>query len=103
MKLVTVALMGALLSSTAFAATTPTPAVQYKKFCSSCHDTGTGNAPKFGNKDQWAPRIAKGNEALYNTAINGSKVNPLMLPRAGTKLSDGELKAIVDYMVAAAK
>ncbi len=72
----------------------------YKAKCLSCHATGVAGAPIFGNKEQWAPRIAKGMDALMDTAINGSKVNPAMLPKGGAAdLSDTEIKSIVEYMV----
>ncbi|MFK5987073.1 MAG: c-type cytochrome [Pseudomonadota bacterium] len=74
----------------------------YKIKCAVCHAAGVAGAPIFGNKEQWAARIAKGMDALYDTALNGSKVNPAMLPKGGSAdLSDAQVKAIVEYMVAA--
>ncbi len=76
----------------------------YKAKCATCHAAGVAGAPIVGNKDQWAPRIAKGMDALYDTALNGSKVNPAMLPKGGfADLSDDSVKAIVDYMVNTSK
>jgi cytochrome c5 len=73
----------------------------YESTCFACHGTGVANAPKFGDKSAWGPRIARGMKALYNTALNGK--GP-MLPRGGNpNLSDAEVKAGVDYMVGAAK
>ena len=43
----------------------------YTKACASCHATGAANAPKFGDKAAWAPRIKTGMPALYNTALKG--------------------------------
>lgn len=71
--------------------------------CFACHGPATAaalNAPAIGDKAAWKDRIAKGVDALYATAINGSATNPVMAPRGGTGLSDEELKAAVDYMVA---
>jgi len=57
-----------------------------------------------GNKDDWTARIAKGMDALYDTALNGSKVNPAMLPRGGAfDLNDAQIKSIVDHMVNSSK
>ncbi|MCF6354165.1 MAG: c-type cytochrome [Candidatus Polarisedimenticolaceae bacterium] len=75
----------------------------YNAVCKNCHDAPMAAAvmsPEVGNKEQWAPRIAKGADALYDVAINGSKVNPAMTPR-GTcpDCTDDELKAAVDYMI----
>ena len=62
-----------------------------------CHDTGAGGAPKVGDKDAWAPRIATGMDELMKVAINGRGGMPA---RGGTKASDDELKTVVEYMVA---
>ena len=37
----------------------------YQKSCQVCHAAGVAGAPKLGDKDAWAPRIAKGNDALF--------------------------------------
>jgi cytochrome c5 len=69
----------------------------FGSICQACHMTGAAGAPVVGNKAAWAPRIAKGKEALYNSALNGKNAMP---PRGGNPaLSDAEVKAAVDYMV----
>lgn len=80
----------------AAAATGEVPAL-YKKSCAMCHGTGAGGAPKVGDKDAWAPRIATGMDELMKVAINGRGGMPA---RGGTKASDDELKTVVEYMVA---
>ena len=80
----------------AAAATDEVPAL-YKKSCAMCHGTGAGGAPKVGDKDAWAPRIATGMDELMKVAINGRGGMPA---RGGTKASDDELKTVVEYMVA---
>ena len=77
-------------------ATGEVPAL-YKKSCAMCHGTGAGGAPKVGDKDAWAPRIATGMDELMKVAINGRGGMPA---RGGTKASDDELKTVVEYMVA---
>jgi cytochrome c5 len=69
----------------------------YQSTCQACHATGAAGAPKVGDKEAWAPRIATGMDALYSSAINGKNV----MPPKGTCASctDDELKAAVDYMV----
>lgn len=69
--------------------------------CVACHASGALNAPIIGNADQWAPRLEKGMETLYDHAINGFKNMPA---RGGnSNLSDEEVKAAVDYMTAQAE
>ncbi len=65
--------------------------------CTACHSTGAAGAPKLGDKEAWAPRIAAGMDALMNSAINGKK----SMPPRGTcaDCSDEELKHAVEYMV----
>lgn len=69
--------------------------------CSACHAAGVAGAPKFGNKDDWAPRIAKGIDALMVTVLNGKGA----MPPKGTcmECSDDQLKAAAQYMVNAAQ
>ena len=83
----------------AAAATGDVPAL-YKKSCAMCHGTGAGGAPKVGDKDAWAPRIATGMDELMKVAINGRGGMPA---RGGTKASDDEIKAVVEYMVSQAQ
>ena len=73
----------------------------YSSVCFACHATGVAGSPVFANKEQWAPRIATGMDALYHTALTGKGAMP---PKGGnTSLSDDDVKAAVDYMVSEAK
>ncbi len=76
------------------------PPALYAQVCSACHASGVAGAPKFGDKAAWAPRIAQGIDALVAVAIHGKGVMP---PRGGSQASDAEIKAVVTYMVNAAK
>lgn len=70
--------------------------------CSLCHEGGAGGAPRIGNRSEWEPRAARGKLALYETALKG-KPNTAMMPRGGFRdLSNDEVMAAVDYMVARA-
>ena len=62
-------------------------------------------APKLDDKADWDPRIAQGTETLYKHAIEGfTGAKGVMPPRGGAaNLSDDELKAAVDHMVAVPK
>ncbi|MEX1201384.1 MAG: c-type cytochrome [Methylophaga sp.] len=65
--------------------------------CATCHVSGLLQAPRLGNKGDWAPRLEKGMETLYDHAINGFKNMPA---RGGRQdLSDDEVKQAVDYMI----
>jgi cytochrome c5 len=73
----------------------------YDKVCTVCHASGVANAPKYGDKAAWGPRIAQGKDALFNSVNKGKGAMP---PRAGNAdLKDEDIKAAIDYMVAAAK
>jgi cytochrome c5 len=73
----------------------------YDTTCALCHTPGLAGAPKFGDKAAWAPRIEQGIDHLVELAIKGIRAMP---PRGGNpKLSDAEMHAAVEYMVAAAK
>jgi len=73
----------------------------YESTCMACHAAGVANAPKFGDKNAWAPHLTHGVKALYNTALKGKGPMP---PKGGNlTLSDADVRAAVDYMVAAVK
>lgn len=78
-----------------------TPEDVYNTYCQACHATGANNAPVFANAEAWAPRVAKGIDALYESGING--FNNGAMPARGTCVdcTDDEIKATVDYMVQA--
>ncbi len=70
----------------------------YNKTCATCHNAGVAGAPKLEDTAAWAPRLEKGMEALYRSAIDGM---PPAMPAKGMcfACSDDDLKALVDYMV----
>ncbi|MEZ5478063.1 MAG: c-type cytochrome [Thiolinea sp.] len=69
----------------------------YRGICFSCHDSGVANSPKPGDKAAWEPRIAAGIDALYNSVLQGKGHAG---QRRQSALSDDEIKAAVDWMVA---
>ncbi|MHC8441046.1 MAG: c-type cytochrome [Candidatus Eutrophobiaceae bacterium] len=73
----------------------------YNQMCVACHSIAGIGAPVTGNIDDWAPRLAKGKDVLYENAINGyTGPEGYMMPaRGGGSFSDEEVKAAVDYMV----
>jgi cytochrome c5 len=73
----------------------------YGQVCAACHDTGAAGAPKKGDVEAWAPRLEKGSETLYSHAING--FNAMPAKGANPSLSDDEVKAAVDHLVATSK
>lgn len=77
----------------------------FKAVCSMCHQTGAGGAPVFGNKEDWAPRIAQGKDTLYKHALGGFTGNKGTMPAKGgsASLADDDVKAAVDYMVSKAQ
>ncbi len=74
----------------------------YGSVCSMCHAAGVAGAPKPGDKADWGPRIAQGKDTLYKHAVEGFTGAKGMMPArgGGSALTDDELKAAVDYMVA---
>lgn len=73
----------------------------YDTTCMACHATGAANAPKFGDKAAWAPRVKSGVAALVKTAIAGKGAMP---PKGGNaSLSEAEIRAAIDYIVSHSK
>ncbi|MBB5203387.1 cytochrome c5 [Inhella inkyongensis] len=77
----------------------------YGKTCAMCHGAGVAGAPKPGDKADWAPRIAQGNDTLYKHAIEGFTGTKGMMPArgGGASLTDEQVKAAVDFMVGQSK
>ena len=77
----------------------------YQAACVVCHGAGIAGAPKLDDKGQWAKRIAKGVDTLYANAINGVQGSAGVMPAKGgnAALSNAEVKAAVDYIVAHSK
>ena len=73
----------------------------YEATCAACHTAGIAGAPKLGDKALWAPRIATGAKVLHASAIKGKGVMPAKGGNAA--LSDADVIAAVDYMIAQSK
>ena len=73
----------------------------YDGTCAACHATGAANAPKFGDRAAWAPRIKTGQAALLKSALNGKNAMP---PLGGnSSLSDVEVRSALDYLTGHSK
>ena len=73
--------------------------------CEGCHGYGIAGAPIPMQSSDWTKRLAKGKAVLYKHAINGffGPEDTLMPERGGNPdLTDEEIMAAVDYMVALA-
>ena len=68
----------------------------YDRFCFACHATGVGEAPLLHNAEQWAPRLAKGMDALVETSMTGLGA----MPPKGTCMacSEDEMAAAIEYL-----
>lgn len=75
-----------------------TGAKLYEKQCKVCHENGLLAAPKFGNKTDWAPHLVKDIETLRMHSAKGFNKMPA---QANAEVSEAEVYAAVDYMVAA--
>lgn len=72
----------------------------YQSVCMACHATGVANAPKFGDKAAWAPRLKNGVDNALAIAMKGLNAMP---PKGGYQGSDDEFKAAALYMINNAK
>ena len=75
------------------------PPPQYAASCGACHAVGVAGAPATGNAEAWAPRMAKGMEALVASVRNGLNA----MPPGGlcNSCSDEDYAALITYMAAA--
>ena len=73
----------------------------FENNCKMCHQTGVAGAPKFGDKADWAPRIAQGLDVLVKAAWSGIRAMP---PKGNClKCSEDDIKKTVEYMIDASK
>jgi len=77
----------------------------YNKACFVCHKAGVANAPKLGDKANWAPRIKQGEAKLVEHAIKGYKGKKGFMPAKGGRadLSDQAVTDAVAFMVMKSK
>lgn len=68
----------------------------YQRSCISCHLSGAANAPKSHDTAAWAPKLAKGMDALVASINNGLNAMP---PKGLCfDCSDDQYKALVEFM-----
>ena len=67
----------------------------YTAQCSGCHGAGMLGAPKLGDAQTWAPRIAQGYEVLLTSALKGKNS---MSAQGGGDYGDVEIGRAVVYM-----
>jgi len=94
-------LMALPLTLTASLAAAATPTEHYVKLCTMCHLPGAHGAPQVGDSKDWTLRLRPGRNTVYRNAIEGIPNTAMMAKGGHTELSDAELRAIVDYMIAA--
>ena len=73
---------------------------RYEKTCKACHDQGLLDAPKLSDKAGWAKRLEKGVDTLHTHSAKGFNKMPA---QATGEVSEAEVYAAVDYMIAQVK
>lgn len=71
----------------------------YQSHCIACHGTGASGAPKLGDQQAWQSRIAKGMDALMESAVNGVPGTAMLPKGTCNDCSPEELQNAVQYMV----
>ncbi|MBS0349840.1 MAG: cytochrome c5 family protein [Proteobacteria bacterium] len=69
----------------------------YDQYCTGCHSTGAGGAPKMGDPNAWLPLVKQGRNVLYQNAIHGIDG----MPPKGTcsTCSEQDIKNTVSYII----
>ncbi len=71
----------------------------YDQKCAMCHGAGIAGAPKAGDAAVWADRVAKGEAALFSSAINGVPDTGMMAKGGCAGCSDEEITEAVKHML----
>ena len=79
-----------------------TAAESFMQRCGVCHVPGIAGAPRVGDREEWARRVRPGLNAVYRNALEGIPFSAMAAKGGHRDLEEGELKAIVDYMIGAA-
>lgn len=69
----------------------------YEAQCKVCHASGLLEAPKYGDKAAWAPRLTKDIETLHMHSAKGFNKMPA---QAINGVTEAQVHAAVDYMLA---
>ena len=94
-------LLALVMALSAATATAEPDMAKYDKSCKVCHDAGVAGAPKTGDAEAWAPRIAKGMDALLASVNAGLNAMP---PKGMCfDCTDADYAALIQYMSAPAK
>jgi cytochrome c5 len=72
-------------------------AAVYNKSCKMCHATGMMKAPKLGDHAAWAERIARGEDALFESTLQG--INKMPARGGCAACSDDDLRNAVAYIL----
>jgi cytochrome c5 len=89
------------MALSAATATAEPDMAKYDKSCKVCHDAGAAGAPKIGDAEAWAPRLAKGMDALVASVNKGLNAMP---PKGMCfDCTDADYAALIQYMSAPAK
>lgn len=72
----------------------------YQAKCSTCHDSGAGQAPRVAVREDWVAREARGRNAMVESALKGMPATAMAAKGGFAELSDAEVTATVDYMLA---
>ncbi len=71
----------------------------YDTVCFACHATGAAGAPKFGDAADWSARLAKGMDAMHQSALHGVPGTGMMAKGGCASCTDEEVIAASDYMI----
>lgn len=70
----------------------------YERYCYTCHAAGLAGAPALDDSEAWAPRLARGRDALLESVVQGM---PPGMPPKGlcNTCTEDKLRESIDYMI----
>ena len=70
----------------------------YERYCFTCHASGVAGAPALDDTQAWAPRLARGRQALLKSVVQGM---PPGMPPKGlcNTCTEEQILESIDYMI----
>lgn len=73
----------------------------YVEVCAACHANGVVGAPRYGNREDWEPRLKRSRQDMMRSLFKGRGSMP---PKGGNaSVTDAQAEAAMEYMLSSVR